>query len=53
VAIDRPALETQYSPLLVEATVADIEVMLTMQPVQAEPVERCSIIQRAHAWVRK
>ena len=53
VAMLTPALEMQYSPRLGEATVAEIEEMLTMQPAKSAFSRRCSIIQLATACVRK
>ena len=51
--IARAALLTQYSPRFVEATVAEVEVTLTMHPAQASSAPFCSSIHRATAWVRK
>ena len=43
------ALDMQYSPRFVETTEADIDEMLTMQPLQVWSIDRCSIIQAAQA----
>ena len=52
-AMASPALEMQYSPRLIEATVAEIEVMKTMEPENAASARFCSAIQLPAAWVRK
>ena len=48
-----PAFEMQYSPRLGDATVAETDEMLTMQPVKSASASRCAIIQFATACVRK
>ena len=49
----RPAFEMQYSSRFVDATVADMEVMNTMQPPASLPCSRASNMYRAAARVRK
>jgi hypothetical protein len=53
VAIVTPALEMQYSPRFGEATNADKDEMLIMQPEKLASDYFCRIILLATVWVRK
>ena len=49
----RPALAMQYSPRLIETTVAEIDVMLTIAPLNDASAFFAATMSRAKSCVRK